>query len=310
MTTPHSPADDIFNIFKRMNPLIEHACEGNVEEVRALLAQGNSFDQAAMMGAAMSGQHECLALFLPVEEHYWTMALISSTMEGREKCIRLLLETPPHHCSDGVVRALTDSVIFNHPHCTQVFVEHINLMKTQQPNTAIEVNWHTLAFQALEHRNSQSFCAVFPYCDPTHPKMRDCLETAAVTGLSECVQLLAPLSAQWPEKIVHDILMKTIWKGHSEVVRILVPWANVAFDNSLALQVALGLGDEDVAEFLYPHSDLDAVLEHLKPQDLPADHLHRLHELIAMNRQHNLLTNITDHAGVTASTLRSTPKKM
>lgn len=307
MTTPNSVANDIFTIFKRMNPLIQHACEGHLEEVQALLAQGNEFDHAAMMGAAMAGQHECLALFLPVEEKHWSLALLTATVEGHEKCVQLLLDRQPAQWPDGVGRALTDSVIFKHPHCTQVFLEHIEHMKKQQPNTVVQVDWNHLAFQAVEHRNSSSFCALFRYCDPTNPKMLDCLETAAVKGLSECVQLLAPLSTQWSEKIVHDILMKTIWKGDENVVRILLPWVNVAFDNSFALQVALGLGDEGVAELLYPNSDLDAVLEHLKPQNLPAEQLHRLHELIAIGRQHNLLTTITDNVCTPA---RSNTKKM
>jgi len=134
--------------------------------------------------------------------------------------------------------------------------------------------------------------------------MLDWLETAAVKGLSECVQLLAPLSTQWSEKSLHDILMKTIWKGHSNVVRILVPLVNVAFDNSFALQVALGLGDEEIAEFLYPHSDLEVVLEQLKPQDLPPDHLHRLRELIETRRQHSALTTVTNCALSRETTLR------
>jgi len=302
--TTNSAATDVFNIFKRMTPFIQHACEGNVEEVRALLAQGEAFDPAAVMGAAMSGQHECLELFLPLDEKYWTLALMNSTMEGHEKCVRLLLDAQPNQWSEGVVRALTDSVLFKHPHCTQVFIAHIQQMTKQQPNTVIAVDWNNLAFQALEHCNSPSFCAVFPYCDPTHPKMLDCLETAAVKGLSECVQLLAPLSTQWSEKSLHDILMKTIWKGHSNVVRILVPLVNVAFDNSFALQVALGLGDEEIAEFLYPHSDLEVVLEQLKPQDLPPDHLHRLRELIETRRQHSALTTVTNCALSRETTLR------
>lgn len=294
MITPTDAATEIFNIFKRMNPLIQHTCNGNVEEVRSLLAQGHALDPAAVMGAAMSGQHECLALFLPLDDKSWTLALLNSAMEGQEKCIRLLLDAQPVQWGEGVARALADTVIFKQPHCTQVFIEHLTQMKIQQPQTVVEINWNSLAFQALEHRNTSSFCAVFPYCDPTDPKMLECFETAAVKGLSECVQLLAPLSTQWSENIVHDVLMKTIWKGHPEVVRVLLPWVNVAFDNSFALQVALGLGDEEIAEFLYPHSDLDIVLEHLKPQDLPAEHLVRLRELIDIRHQHTLLTAVTD----------------
>lgn len=118
MTTPNS-------VFKTMNPLIQHACEGHVQEVQALLAQGNEFDHAAMMGAAMAGQHEYLALFLPVEEKHWSLALLNATMEGHEKCVQLLLDRQPAQWHDGVGRALTDGVIFKHPHCTQVFLEHI-----------------------------------------------------------------------------------------------------------------------------------------------------------------------------------------
>lgn len=294
--TPNSAAADVFNIFKRMSPLIQHACDGNVDDLRALLAQGNGFDQAAMMGAAMSGQHECLALFLPVDEKYWTMALLTATMDGHAKCVQLLLDSQPDQWRDGVVRALTDSVIFKHPQCTQMLIAHINQMKIQQPDQIVSVDWNTLAFQALEHRNDLSFAAVFPYCDPTHPKMWDCLETAAVKGLSECVHMLVPLFPQWSEKTMHELLMKTIWKGHDNVVRILVPWVNVAFDNSFALQVALDLGDEGIAELLYPDSDLNTVWEHLKPKNIPQDHLLRLHELIAIQRQHDLLTTIADNS--------------
>ena len=102
MSTP-TTVDDVFNIFKRMNPLIQHASEGNVEQVRDLLAQGNAFDQAAAMGAAMCGQVECLKLFLPFSNtHNWNSALIAATMDGHETCVKALLDTQPNDWKAGV----------------------------------------------------------------------------------------------------------------------------------------------------------------------------------------------------------------
>lgn len=304
MSTP-TTVDDVFNIFKRMNPLIQHASEGNVEQVRDLLAQGNAFDQAAAMGAAMCGQVECLKLFLPFSNtHNWNSALIAATMDGHETCVKALLDTQPNDWKAGVKDALTDSVRFNHGHCTERLVKHIETMEQQHPTESAFIDWNAVLLKSLEFSNTQAFFAVFPHCDSTW--LATCLEGASNKGLKEIVQTLAPMSAQLDPNLVHNSLMKAIWKGHEDIVKILLPWVDIQLDDSIALRTAIELGDNEIAELLYDGSDLDVALNWLKPKKLPQEYLHRLNELIQNRTQNCVLT----HAVNENTAYANRPKKM
>lgn len=288
MTTTSAAAKDIFHIFKRMNPLIQHACDGNVEEVRALLAQGNGFDQAAVMGAAISGQHECLALFLPLNAQSWGSALIWATMEGKATCVQLLLDNKPNFVGHSVGEALTDSVRFNHECCTKILVDHI----IQNPTSA-DVNWNLLLHKSVEYQNTPAFLAIWPHCDTSHHILKRCLNETCSRGMEQCVEVLAPLCPQWNPLEVFDSFLQAIHKGHTSVVHVLLPYIDVSYDDSYALRLAVEFGDEEMAEILYAGSDLEAAWAKLEAQGVSPENLSMLKEQICQ-QQHTALTQAVD----------------
>ena len=300
----NTAASDVFAIFKRMTPLIQHACEGNVDEVRKLLGEDNSYEQAAVMGAVIGGHVECLKLFLPlVGQKNWELALASAAMEGKSACISLLLEHAPKKglWHSGVEQALTDTIRFNKGACTEVLVHYIVDQTNESTyNCFSSLQWNDLLFKSVEFRNTQAFMAILPHCDPINPHGRRifpmCLEGASRNGLTSCVQALLPFSTQWPDakQIVHESLMKAVHKGHEEIARLLLPWTDPMHDDSVALRAALQYGDEGMAEVLYEFSDLDVVRNQLKKY--PHADLTRLNELVAIRdqRQH-LIDAVNDH---------------
>ena len=288
----HDPTAAVFNRFKIMTPLIKHACEGNVKEVRALLDAGTLVDEAAIMAAAMCGQHECLALFFPFSDTNWQLALKAATTSGHAQCLKLLMDNRPEQWESPVEGALAGSVHLNRGDCTQVLVEHMD------HSTPHVFDWHGLFVLALEFRNTTSFFAILPYCDTSDSRLADILEGAALRGITPIVQALAPLSGQWDPPAVHKSLIQAIWKGHKDIVHILVPLVNVGYDNSVALRTALELGDEDIAELLYDGSDLPLTLKILEIQQ-PNLKVDRLKDRIDAQRQKIILT---DAVGQTNST--------
>lgn len=140
--------------------------------------------------------------------------------------------------------------------------------------------------EAAQHGFAKAVRALIPLCDPTqHNSVA--LRWAAMEGHADCVKLLIPVSNPCDEnshalslaaEAGHTDCVKMLIKvsnpkadnswalktaaegGHVECVRLLIGVSDATDNNSEALVRALKNGFWEVAEVVYPHSDLQAAL--------------------------------------------------
>jgi len=290
----------IFSRLSEFDALVAAASRGDESEVRRLMVKVDpTADDCLPLNRAVNNGHlECVRALLPVSLANTAAprtallgAICCAVASEQEACLALLLEqvTPEMNVQHDLHPSFRMAARKNHCGC----------LKLLRPYVDPKFNHSEALYEAAKGMALEAFDYLLPLSDITARKQ---LWSVVATNFPDetLIQMLesvpeADLNPEMLDTIFHD----SVIHGYYSQVKFLLTYVDPKKNKSEALRLALEFNDQELAELLYPHSDLRVALELLRKKgDTPERHLKRLVELETAQRLKEVLTNATQEGGI------------
>lgn len=290
----------IFSRLSEFDALVAAATRGDERDVRRLLVSVDpTADDCLPLNRAVSNGHlECARALLPVSlaksaapQTALVKAIFCAAINDQEACLALLLEqvTPEMNVQHDLHHSFRTAARKNHCGCLKLLrpyvdpkFNHSEALYEAAKGMALEAFDYLLPLSDLTVREQLWFVVAKNFPDETLKHMLESISPAALTQHT--------FDTMFHDSVIH---------GYYSQVKFLLPYVDPKKNNSEALRLALEFNDQEMAELLYPHSDLRVALELLRKKgDTPERHLKRLVELETAQRQKEVLTNATQEGGI------------
>lgn len=290
----------IFSRLSEFDALVAAASRGDESEVRRLMVKVDpTADDCLPLNRAVNNGHlECVRALLPVSLANTAAprtallgAICCAVASEQEACLALLLEqvTPEMNIQHDLHPSFRMAARKNHWGC----------LKLLRPYVDPKFNHSEALLEAAKGMALEAFDYLLPVSDIT---ARDQLWFVVANNFSDetlkhMLESVSPadLNQQTFDTMFHD----SVLHGYYSQAELLLPYVDPKKNSSEALRLALEFNDHEMAELLYPHSDLRVALELLRKKgDTPERHLKRLVELETAQRLKEVLTNATQEGGI------------